>query len=67
MSWDPKETWSPVSFLVYTLDLHTRRTLGWTGRRTAVIAIVGFALVVFTFLGADLGLTDSGLHTYGRG
>ncbi|MGC4116033.1 MAG: cytochrome c biogenesis protein CcsA [Myxococcales bacterium] len=66
-SWDPKEIWSLVSFLVYTLYLHTRRTLGWTGRRTAVIAIVGFALVVFTYLGVNLGLTGDGLHTYGNG
>ncbi len=66
-SWDPKETWSLVSFLVYALYLHGRRTLGWTGRRTAVIAIVGFALVVFTYLGVNLGLTGDGLHTYGNG
>lgn len=66
-SWDPKETWSLVSFLVYALYLHGRRTLGWTGRRTAVIAIVGFAVVVFTYLGVNLGLTGDGLHTYGSG
>ncbi|HEY3446272.1 MAG TPA: cytochrome c biogenesis protein CcsA [Myxococcales bacterium] len=66
-SWDPKETWSLVSFLVYALYLHTRRTLGWTGRRTAVVAIVGFALVVFMYLGVNLGLTGDGLHTYGSG
>ncbi|MBI5543065.1 MAG: cytochrome c biogenesis protein CcsA [Deltaproteobacteria bacterium] len=66
-SWDPKETWSLVTFFVYALYLHTRRTLGWTGSRTAVIAIAGFALVIFTYLGVNLGLTGEGLHTYGEG
>jgi cytochrome c-type biogenesis protein CcsB len=66
-SWDPKETWSLVTFLVYALFLHTRRTIGWTGRRTAIIAIIGFALVIFTYLGVNLGLTGEGLHTYGGG
>lgn len=64
-SWDPKETWSLITWLVYALYLHARITIGWHGRRTAYISIVGFAVVVFTFLGVNIVL--SGLHSYAGG
>lgn len=52
-SWDPKEVWSGVSWLVYAALLHGRLALGWRGRKAAVMAIVGFMVLVFTFLGVN--------------
>jgi ABC-type transport system involved in cytochrome c biogenesis permease subunit len=63
--WDPKETWSLISWIVYAVYLHARLVHGWKGRRAAFIAIIGFLVVVFTFLGVNLGLSGGGLHTYG--
>jgi ABC-type transport system involved in cytochrome c biogenesis permease subunit len=65
--WDPKETWALITWVVYAGYLHTRITLGWAGKRPAVIAVFAFAVVVFTFMGVNLGLTGDGLHTYGAG
>ncbi len=61
-SWDPKETWSLITWFVYAALLHGRLTVGWRGRKAAILAIIGFAAVVFTFLGVNLLLT--GLHAY---
>lgn len=61
-SWDPKETWSLITWLVYGAILHGRLTAGWKGKRTAWMAIVGFAITIFCFLGVNLFL--SGLHSY---
>jgi cytochrome c-type biogenesis protein CcsB len=60
--WDPKETASLATWLLYAGLLHGRLTVGWRGRRAAILAIVGFILVVFTFLGVNL--VAGGLHTY---
>ena len=65
--WDPKETWALITLVVYAGYLHTRITLGWAGKRPAAIAVFAFAVVVFTFMGVNLGLTGEGLHTYGAG
>jgi cytochrome c-type biogenesis protein CcsB len=65
--WDPKETWSLITWFVYAFYMHARITHGWTGRPSAVISVAGFAVVVFTYLGVNLGLTGSGLHVYGKG
>lgn len=62
-SWDPKETWSLITWFLYAALLHGRISVGWRGRRAAVLSIVGFAAIMFTFLGVNLLLT--GLHTYG--
>jgi cytochrome c-type biogenesis protein CcsB len=61
-SWDPKETWAAITWLVYAGYLHMRITRGWRGRRAAYFAILGFAVVVFTFLGVTYLLP--GLHAY---
>jgi cytochrome c-type biogenesis protein CcsB len=53
-SWDPKETWSLVTWFVYAALLHGRLTTGWRGRRAAILAIVGFCVILFTFLGVNL-------------
>jgi cytochrome c-type biogenesis protein CcsB len=61
-SWDPKETWSLITWFVYAAFLHARLTRDWRGRRAAIISIAGFVCVLFTFLGVNLLL--SGLHSY---
>ena len=61
-SWDPKETWSLITWFLYASVLHARITRGWRGRRMAVLSVIGFACVVFTFLGVNYLL--SGLHSY---
>ena len=61
--WDPKETWSLITWLVYAAYLHARYTRGWRGKRAAVLSMVGFIAVIFTYLGVNLLL--SGLHSYG--
>ncbi len=62
-SWDPKETWSLIVWLVYAAFLHARITRGWHGTRTAVLSIVGFMATIMCYLGVNLVL--SGLHSYG--
>jgi len=62
-SWDPKETWSLISWFAYAFYLHSRLLRGWRGKKAAVVAVVGFVLVIFTYLGVNLLL--SGLHAYG--
>jgi cytochrome c-type biogenesis protein CcsB len=61
-SWDPKETWALITWLVYAGYLHTRIARGWRGRRAAYFAVVGFAIVLFTFFGVTYLLP--GLHAY---
>ena len=60
--WDPKETWSLVTWVVYAGYLHARATAGWRGKRAAVVAIVGLACFWFNFVG--INLLVSGLHSY---
>ncbi len=62
-SWDPKETWSLITWFVYAIYLHARYVRGWKGTQMAVISSVGFLAVIFTYLGVNLVL--SGLHSYG--
>jgi cytochrome c-type biogenesis protein CcsB len=61
-SWDPKETWAAITWLVYAGYLHMRITRGWRGRRAAYFAMLGFAVVMFTFFGVTYLLP--GLHAY---
>ena len=61
-SWDPKETWALITWMVYAGYLHMRITRGWRGRRAAYFAILGFAIVLFTFFGVTYLLP--GLHAY---
>ncbi|PSH04693.1 MAG: hypothetical protein CXZ00_04755 [Acidobacteria bacterium] len=64
-SWDPKETWAAITWLVYAGYLHMRITRGWRGRRAAWFAILGFCVVIFTFFGVTYLLP--GLHAYAAG
>ena len=61
-TWDPKETWSLITWFVYALYLHARFVAGWRGKRVAILAVLGFVAVIFTYLGVNLVL--SGLHSY---
>lgn len=63
-SWDPKETWALIVWLVYGAYLHVRITHGWRGRALAWWTVAGFLVTLFCFLGVNLYL--SGLHSYGR-
>jgi cytochrome c-type biogenesis protein CcsB len=60
--WDPKETWSFITWLIYAAVLHFRMMRGWRGKRIAVLSIIGFAAVLFTYFGVNL---LPGLHSYG--
>jgi cytochrome c-type biogenesis protein CcsB len=60
--WDPKETWSFITWLVYAAFLHARATAGWRGRRAAYIQLFGFACLAFNLVGVNLWIT--GLHSY---
>jgi len=62
-SWDPKETWSLIVWLIYAAYLHARISRGWRGTKAALLSIVGFAATLFCYLGVNLIL--SGLHSYG--
>lgn len=61
-SWDPKETWSLITWIIYAIYLHLRLNRGWKGRRSAIFAVVGFLCVIFTYIGVNTLL--SGLHSY---
>lgn len=63
-SWDPKETWSLITWFVYAFYLHSRMIRGWRGKKVAIVAVIGFVAVIFTYLGVNLLL--SGLHSYGE-
>jgi cytochrome c-type biogenesis protein CcsB len=60
--WDPKETWSFITWVVYAGFLHARATAGWRGRKAAYIHLVGFACLMFNLVGINLWVT--GLHSY---
>ncbi len=61
-SWDPKETWSLVTWIIYAVYLHLRLRRGWKGKAAAVFAVVGFVCVIFTYIGVNTFLP--GIHSY---
>nr|UZA61458.1 cytochrome C biogenesis protein [Hyalogonium fusiforme] len=62
-SWDPKETWALLTWLIFAIYLHTRLSKGWEGRKPAMIASFGFVIVWVCYLGVNL--IGEGLHSYG--
>jgi cytochrome c-type biogenesis protein CcsB len=60
--WDPKETWSFITWVVYAGFLHARATAGWRGRRAGYILLIGFGCLMFNLIGINLWVT--GLHSY---
>jgi cytochrome c-type biogenesis protein CcsB len=61
-SWDPKETWALITWLIYAFFLHCRHMDGWRGRRASWVAVLGFASVLFTYFGVNVLMR--GLHSY---
>lgn len=61
-SWDPKETWSLVTWIVYATYLHLRIRRGWHGKAAAIFAVAGFVCVMFTYIGVNTFLP--GIHSY---
>ena len=64
-NWDPKETWSLITWFVYAAMVHQRLAIGWRGKKAAMLALVGFALVMFTFIGVSL--LFGGHHSFTSG
>lgn len=62
-SWDPKETWSLITWFIYATLLHARMMRGWYGKRIAYLSILGFLAVLFTYFGVNY---LPGLHSYGQ-
>jgi cytochrome c-type biogenesis protein CcsB len=60
--WDPKETWSLITWFIYATLLHARMMRGWGGKRIAYLSIIGFVAVLFTYFGVNY---LPGLHSYG--
>jgi ABC-type transport system involved in cytochrome c biogenesis permease subunit len=63
-SWDPKETWSLITWFIYAIYLHTRFKKGWKGKKAAWLSTLGFLAMLFTYFGVNYLL--SGLHSYGQ-
>lgn len=61
-SWDPKETWSLITWFIYAAFLHARFTRDWRGRKAAYLSVFGFSAVLFTYFGVNYII--SGLHSY---
>lgn len=61
-AWDPKETWSLITWIIYAIYLHLRKSRGWSGKRAAIFSIVGFICVIFTYIGVNTLLPS--LHSY---
>ena len=62
-SWDPKETWALICWLVYAAYLHTRLIRGWQGRKPALVAVAGLVVIGICYIGVNL--LGVGLHSYG--
>jgi cytochrome c-type biogenesis protein CcsB len=62
-SWDPKETWALITWLVFATYLHARITKGWEGKKTAIIGGLGFFVIWVCYLGVNF--LGKGLHSYG--
>ena len=56
--WDPKEVWSLITWVFYAVLLHERLAVGWRGRRAAWMSIICFCILLFTFIGGSVWLSD---------
>jgi cytochrome c-type biogenesis protein CcsB len=61
-AWDPKETWSFITWIIYSVYLHLRITRGWRGKKAALFAVIGFICVLFTYIGVNTLLPS--VHSY---
>jgi cytochrome c-type biogenesis protein CcsB len=62
-SWDPKETWALITWIVFATYLHSRITKGWEGKKTAILGGLGFFVIWICYLGVNF--LGKGLHSYG--
>ncbi|UCF82535.1 MAG: c-type cytochrome biogenesis protein CcsB [Desulfobacteraceae bacterium] len=62
-TWDPKETWSLITWLVYASVIHSRMVRGWKGKKISILCIIGFCCVLFTYFGVNY---LAGLHSYAK-
>jgi cytochrome c-type biogenesis protein CcsB len=62
-SWDPKETWALITWIIFATYLHSRITKGWEGKKTAIIGSIGFFVIWICYLGVNF--LGKGLHSYG--
>lgn len=62
-SWDPKETWALITWIIFATYLHSRITKGWEGKKTAILGSVGFFVIWICYLGVNF--LGKGLHSYG--
>jgi cytochrome c-type biogenesis protein CcsB len=62
-SWDPKETWALITWIVFATYLHSRITKGWEGKKTAILGGIGFFVIWICYLGVNF--LGKGLHSYG--
>ena len=62
-SWDPKETWALITWITFAIYLHTRLVRGWRGRKSAIVASLGFFILWICYLGVNI--LGKGLHSYG--
>lgn len=61
-SWDPKETWSLITWIIYAIYLHLRLSKGWRGKTAAIFSVVGFICVIFTYIGVNTFIPS--IHSY---
>ena len=62
-SWDPKETWALITWIIFATYLHSRITKGWQGKKTAILGSLGFFVIWVCYLGVNF--LGKGLHSYG--
>lgn len=62
-TWDPKETWSLITWLVYASVIHSRMVRGWKGKKISILCVIGFCCVLFTYFGVNY---LAGLHSYAK-
>ncbi len=63
-NWDPKEVWAFITWVIYAAYLHARATAGWRGRAAAVLALIGFATLLFNFVGINFFFGAGSMHSY---
>ena len=66
-NWDPKEVWAFITWVIYAAYLHARATAGWKGRAAALLALVGFASLLFNFVGINFFFGAGSMHSYAGG
>jgi cytochrome c-type biogenesis protein CcsB len=63
-NWDPKEVWAFITWVIYAAYLHARATAGWKGKAAAIIALIGFASLLFNFVGINFFFGAGSMHSY---